>query len=153
MTDNDLSRHINSLPIEQLMPHTKPMVLLDRLVNWGDYFTECLVEHQCDNGFWNAHQQIPAYVGLEYMAQTIAVYSGILATLAGEGIRVGYLLGTRKFDTNQHFMHRDQPVTIRVEEQFRNDDNVAVFDCELTGDNLAMRAQLKVIQPHSIEFE
>ncbi len=152
MIDQNLSAHINTLSVEQLMPHVKPMVLLDQLLRWGNHFAECIVSHQHDNGFWDTNQQIPAYVGLEYMAQTISVYSGILSTLAGEPIRIGYLLGTRKFETNQLFMHRDQAVVIRVEEQFRNDDNIAVFDCKLSGDNVLMQAQLKVIQPHSIEF-
>jgi predicted hotdog family 3-hydroxylacyl-ACP dehydratase len=39
---------------------------------------------------------VPNYVGIEYMAQSIAALAGVEARLDHEGIRVGFLLGTRK---------------------------------------------------------
>lgn len=142
---------IRSLAIKDLIPHREPMILLDELVDWGDNFAECLVKHETNNGYWDDDNRIPAYVGIEYMAQTIAVYTGILSTLAEQPIRIAYLLGTRKFDTNQCFMEANKPVHVRVEELFRNEDNIAVFDCLIHGDNLRMKAQLKGVQPPSSE--
>lgn len=138
---------ILQLPVADLIPHAKPMILVDKLTNWGENFAECRVNHSHDNGFWDEQGRIPAYVGIEYMAQTISVYSGILSTLAGNPVKVAYLLGTRLFDTNQCYMHRHQPVTVRVEELYRNEDNIAVFDCQLSGEDVMMKAQLKGVQP------
>ena len=40
---------------------------------------------------------VPAYVGLEWMAQACGAHVGALARDAGIPVRVGFLLGTREF--------------------------------------------------------
>jgi len=43
---------------------------------------------------------VPALLGIEYMAQTIAAFGGIKRRLAGRPLDLGFLLGTRRYVCN-----------------------------------------------------
>ena len=87
-----------SMPdIRQLLPHSGPMVLLDRVVVADDESMCAEVRIRSDS-FFCADGGVGAWVGLEYMAQTIGAYAGYTAWLRGEPIKIGYLLGTRCYE-------------------------------------------------------
>ena len=50
-----------------------------------------------------------AWVGLEYMAQAIGAYAGYTARLRGEPVRIGYLLGTRRYECKPAKLRLGQP--------------------------------------------
>ena len=85
---------------------------------------------------------------LEIMAQAIGALAGALALDAGEPVRLGYLLGTRKLTLHQSTL--PLPVTLRVEaqESTRDSTGFGVFDCRLYhGDTLLAEAALNVYVP------
>ena len=57
--------------------------------------TVCIGE---DSMFFEPPHGVPGYVGLEYIAQTIAAHGGLRARAVGEPVRIGFLLGTRRYD-------------------------------------------------------
>jgi predicted hotdog family 3-hydroxylacyl-ACP dehydratase len=82
-------------PIVELVPHRPPMLLLDRVLS---YDGECVV---CEtvlgpNSPFAEQGHVPAVVGIEYMAQTIAAGAGLSAREKGSASgQMGFLLGCR----------------------------------------------------------
>lgn len=137
--------------VEELISHRAPMILIDEITDWGEDFVEAAIYHQRRHSFWDADNRIPAYVGLEYMAQSISAYSGIQAKLADQPIRIGLLLGTRSYQSNVSHFTAGQAIKVRVALDYRNEDNMSVFDCSIVGDTIKIKSLIKAIQPHNIE--
>jgi len=83
-------------PIAELLPHRGRAVLLDRVLAHDATTTVCLVETSSSALFRAADGGVPAYFGLEYMAQTVAAHGGLLDREAGRPTRPGFFLGTRR---------------------------------------------------------
>ncbi|HSZ80825.1 MAG TPA: 3-hydroxylacyl-ACP dehydratase [Polyangia bacterium] len=81
-------------PIETLVPHKPPMLLLDRVLSYSTDFVSCEVVIRVDSPFVR-DGVVPAIVGLEYMAQGVATFAGLSAREKGEAPRIGFLLGSR----------------------------------------------------------
>ena len=82
---------------EDVVPHQAPMVLLDQIIASDDVSltTEVIVRPELPlvrDGRW------PAWIGIELMAQSIAAFAGLKARELGLPPKVGFLLGTRKYD-------------------------------------------------------
>lgn len=55
-------------PIEQLLPHDRPMILVDRAIDIQQDTIHCQVDIGEHNPFFNRDTQtVPAYVGIEFM--------------------------------------------------------------------------------------
>jgi predicted hotdog family 3-hydroxylacyl-ACP dehydratase len=71
------------------------MLLLDRVLAYDGECVTCETVLRPDSPFAE-HGQVPAIVGIEYMAQTIAAGAGLRARDSGAaGGRMGFLLGCR----------------------------------------------------------
>ncbi|MCL1886772.1 MAG: 3-hydroxylacyl-ACP dehydratase [Betaproteobacteria bacterium] len=82
--------------IAELVSHTKPMLIVDRVLTANDQSltAELLIKADslfCRNG------AVAAWVGVEYMAQAIAAHAGYLALLEKRRVQPGMLLGTRNY--------------------------------------------------------
>lgn len=82
--------------VRDLVPHSGPMLLLRRVVDHSPAATVCEVDTAASTLFLDADGRVPAWVGLEYMAQCAAAHGGLLARSAGVAPRPGMLLGTRR---------------------------------------------------------
>lgn len=85
--------------IRALVPHAPPMLLIDRVHAHSDDVTVCVVEVKADSLFTvtrDGRQEVPAVVGIEYMAQTVAAYAGLSASKEGKPPRIGFLIGCRE---------------------------------------------------------
>lgn len=85
-------------PVAELLPHRGRAVLLDRVLAHDARTTVCAVDPAASVAFLDADGFVPASVGLEYMAQTIAAHGGLLARERGEPVRPGFFLGSRRID-------------------------------------------------------
>ena len=127
-------------PVAHLLPHSGRMVMIDRLLHYDAHsaVTESDVDARhifAENGV------LPAWAFLEIMAQAIGVLVGALAEDAGEPIRLGFLLGTRKLTL---------PATLRseIQESTQDQSGFGVFDCRLyCGTALLADAALNVYMP------
>lgn len=121
------------------------MVLLDRVVEFdGNKLTAEMTVRK--DGLFGCEKVVPAWVGIEYMAQAIGAYAGIKSKLAGEPIKLGYLLGTRRFSSNVASFVAGTELTIYVE-VILQDDKLGAFDCQIWGDGIEVSANLTVYQP------
>jgi predicted hotdog family 3-hydroxylacyl-ACP dehydratase len=82
--------------IRQLVPHTGPMCLLDRVVAHDKKATTCSVRVEDSTLFLGEAESVPAWLGIEYLAQCIAVHGGLEAAALGQAPRPGLFLGSRR---------------------------------------------------------
>jgi predicted hotdog family 3-hydroxylacyl-ACP dehydratase len=121
------------------------MVLLDRIIEYDDNsLTAELVVR--DDGLLGNDKTVPAWAGIEYMAQAIAAYAGIMAKRAGEPIKLGYLLGTRRYNSNVAEFKVGSTIIVKISKVIEN-SNLAAFECEIQGADIEISANLNVYQP------
>jgi len=82
-------------PVAELLPHAGPMRLVERVLSHADDETQCRVDPAASALFRDAAGRIPAWVGIEYMAQCAAVHGGLVARARGERPVAGLFLGSR----------------------------------------------------------
>ncbi|MDR3439090.1 hotdog family protein [Telmatospirillum sp.] len=130
-----------------LLPHAPPMVLLDEVVGWTDDTVRAAVAITPDTPFFQPGHGVPAHVGIEWMAQTCGLYAGLEAMRAGLPVRLGFLLGSRRYKAVRAWFVDGERLTITVRLIFR-ESGLAVFDCKIsTSDTDVATARLTVYQP------
>lgn len=83
-------------PIAELLPHAGKMILLDALIEAEGERIACRRTVRTAGLFEDACG-LPAWAGVELMAQAVAAWSGWLARRTREPVRLGFLLGTRHY--------------------------------------------------------
>lgn len=137
---------LSSLTIADLVPHTYPMILIDTLIEAQDDFIHTQVKIQEGIPFYDKGK-VPSYVGLEYMAQSIATWNGVLGHKEGHQPKIGFLVGTRSLKLQAPFFHEGMLLDIYGKLIF-NSDNMASFDCWITyGSDRLCEGRLNVYQP------
>ena len=138
-------RDFNTIDVAELIPHSGKMVWLDRIVDCDDnaLSAEFVVR---PNGLPGNDETIPAWAGIEYMAQAIAAYAGVMAKRAGEPVKPGFLLGTRRYSSTVAEFKVGSTLTVRVEKIIQ-DNTLGAFECKIQGDGVEVSANLNVYQP------
>ena len=133
--------------VEELVPHSGKMVLLNRVIEFDEenMVAEVIVR---DDGMFGDGNTVPAWLGIEYMAQTIAALGGMKRRLAGKPLNLGFLLGTRRYDCNLDIFPVGSVLTVSVK-QLVEDQGLGVFDCRITAEGISASAKLNVYQPDS----
>ncbi|MGO2342614.1 hotdog family protein [Vibrio litoralis] len=138
-----------SLPnIADLVPHQAPMILVDKLIAVDQQSIHTQVMIKADELFFNQESQsVPGYVGIEYMAQSIAAWSGFQAWQQGEPPAIGFLLGSRRYQSECSEFPLGETLDIYAEQVMEN-NGMAVFQCriEVQAKTLAS-AQLNAFVP------
>jgi predicted hotdog family 3-hydroxylacyl-ACP dehydratase len=136
---------INYTEIAELIPHSGSMILLDKILEFDEHSLSAELVVRDDTLLGN-NKKVPAWVGIEYMAQTIAAYAGIQSKKLGEPINLGFLLGTRRYTSNIDSFDIGTVLTIKIT-RIINDDKLGVFDCKIYGSGIEVNANLNVYQP------
>ena len=138
-------RDFNTIEVAGLIPHSGKMVLLDRIIDCDDnsLSAEWVVR---DDGLLGNDKTIPAWAGIEYMAQAIAAYAGMMAKREGKPVKPGFLLGTRRYSSNVADFKTGSTLTVRVKKIIQ-DNNLGAFECRIKGDGIEVTANLNVYQP------
>lgn len=134
-------------PIADLLPHAAPMVLLDRVTAWDDDGLTASVTIGSGTRFASADRGVAAHIGVEWMAQACGAFAGLRAKIAGQPVRLGFLLGTRDFTADRAWFATGETLTISVRQVFQ-EDRMAVFDCRIDAVEMTCAmARLTVFQP------
>jgi len=136
---------MNCTDVAELIPHSGRMVLLDRIIDFDEQSLSAELTVR-DDGLLGDDKSVAAYVGIEYMAQAVAAYTGIQAKQAGEPIKLGFLLGTRRYTSNVGNFAVGTLLTIQVK-NIMQDDKLGVFDCKIHATGIEITASLTVYQP------
>ncbi len=132
--------------ISELLPHDRPMMLLDELLAADDSSLHCALTVR-EDGLFDSAGSVPAYLGLEYMAQAVAAYSGYQARLKGGQPKVGFLLGTRNFQCNSPRLSCGARLEVSAHCVVQAASGMASFDCQVSGAGIAQSARLSVYEP------
>lgn len=120
-------------PIERvapLLPHSGRMVLLDRITDYGADFLFAEAEIGAGH-ILLVDGVLPCLSGMEIMAQGIAALAGCQAVNAGQAVRLGFLLGTRKLDVFADSLPVGGRLKIEVRASTQDSSGFGVFDCRL----------------------
>ena len=133
--------------VRSLVPHSGPMVLLDRVTAADEESLCAEVTIRSDSLFCTA-EGVGAWIGREYLAQAIGAYAGYLAHQRGEAVKIGFLLGTRRYDCSRPYFTVGTCLQIHVRKIFQSDNGMGSFECRIEdrGDALA-NVILTVYQP------
>lgn len=139
--------HEEPIPIAEVVPHAGAMLFLDELLSHDEdgVVAEAAVHEQ---HLFATPQGVPAWVGIEFMAQAIAAWAGCRARAQGEPVRIGFLLGTRRYECRlQHFAFGSR-LRIEVKREIFGDNGLGMFACRLfqAGEEVAS-ANLSVFEP------
>lgn len=133
-------------PIDQLVPHSAPMILLDRVIGYDDDSLSAMLTITPGTPFLR-DDSVPAYIAIEYMAQAITAYDGIHSLLNGNPVSIGFLLGSRqlKLLVNNFNIADELVVTARIQ---YNDGEMSAFDCQtFRQQQLVAEATISVFKP------
>ena len=136
--------------IAELIPHAADMILIDDVVSFGDEDIETRLTVRPGGLFNQADGSLPAWLGVELMAQSIAAYAGCQARQAGLPVELGFLLGTRKFACNVEAFPAGVELRIRALRSLQDDNGMGVFECHLDGPGIHAEARLNVFRPPEV---
>ena len=133
--------------IAQIVPHAATMCLLDRALAGDKETIACEVEIR-PTSLFNDGAGVGAWVGVEYMAQTVAAWAGWHSRTHGAEPKVGFLLGTRCYNCSQPLFKTGEILRIEARREFQADNGLGQFDCRiLIAGNVVATAALTVFEP------
>ena len=139
--------------VEQVLPHDHPMIFIDELIEHDDNGATCTVTIKPDGPMYDEQLQgVPSYVGIEYMAQTIAAYANANKLDEGEEVSIGFLVSSRKFTTETRLFPLGQTLTVSVEKVLIGENGLSVFDCIIKEQQQTLvKAKINIFQPNDPE--
>ena len=133
---------------EQVLPHRHGMLLAER-VDYGADYGQIILTVRPDSSFCEA-DGIPAWVGIEYMAQAMAVYSGIERHQQDATPQIGLLIGTRRYDSSVPVFALGAQLTTTARLVF-SEEQMFVFNCEISdGEHVLAHGDIKAFRPDDI---
>ncbi|WP_152207142.1 hypothetical protein [Marinobacter changyiensis] len=141
--------------VDELVRHRGDISLLDRILGYGDNWLEARAVVTRNNLFLE-HGEVPAWLGIEYMAQAVAAWAGTRARVEGRQVKVGFLLGSRRYESSVAGFPEGCTMRIRVEQEMAGDSGLGVFDCWIRGrdprgESFEAHARLNVYQPEEFD--
>ncbi len=117
--------------LDDLILHRDPMSLLDRVHAVEDDGLVATVEIREDIPFFVVGDGVPAWIGMEYMAQAVAALAGIRARRAGRPIPFGLLIGCRHFVAYVAAFAVATRLAVEVRELVSDSDGLGAFACTI----------------------
>lgn len=134
--------------MDEWIPQRGSMQLLDRIVRVDAESAVAEVRVPLD-GLFTQDGKVPAWVGIEYMAQTISAWAaGRSRGRGGHGPKLGLLLGSRRYEAHCDGFPAGATLRIEARCEIMGDNGLGVFDCrvEMQGRQVAA-AQVSVFEP------
>jgi len=134
-------------PVAEVVPHAGAMRLIDELLEADA--TACVARATVrPTQLFVDEAGMPAWIGIEYMAQTIAAWAGVQARGSGHKPGLGFLLGSRRYASDVAAFPVGSELTVRVQLEISGDDGLSMFACTLAMEGREVaRATVSVFQP------
>jgi predicted hotdog family 3-hydroxylacyl-ACP dehydratase len=138
---------LKNLPASMFLRHREPMLLLDRVLSVEPEFGVCEWRISRSNRFMVEGLGVPSYVGIEYMAQCIAVHAGARARVRGDPPPLGFLLGTRQYEARIPYFVEGVTYQASCQQLIRSADGMGSFECKIKqGGRILAEARLAVLE-------
>ncbi|MFT4069578.1 hotdog family protein [Paraburkholderia sp.] len=135
-------------PIDALIPHRGSMLLIDAVDTFADATLSAHASVDPHAWYADADGAMPAWIGIELMAQAIAAHVALLALRGGGRARPGVLLGSRSYRALQPAFRRGARLRIHVSELLRGEAGHGAYECTIDdGDARCAEAIIKIFQP------
>lgn len=128
------------------------MLLLDRVIAFENKSTTA--EYTPRDDAWYADEQgnMPAWIGIELMAQAIASHIGLLKRREGEPLKQGALLGTRSYRSRVPSFATNEILHVHAIMSYRDASGIGAYDCRISrGDEVLATATIKVFEPDDFQ--
>jgi predicted hotdog family 3-hydroxylacyl-ACP dehydratase len=138
--------------IEKLIPHRGSMRLIDCVIAFDEKFAT--VESVPVRDAWYADESgnMPAWIGIELMAQTAAAHVALVKRMKGLPPRMGILLGTRAYRSDVGAFAAKIPLEIQANQLFMESGGLGAYECSIASEGkVKARAILKVFEPENLE--
>ena len=124
--------------VEKLVSHRAPMLLLDRVIEASQLHAVVEATITRNSNFYRAGQGVPAWVGIEYMAQAIAVIGGVKALEDSDPVPMGYLLGTRNYHCAVPWFDDGCVLWVSCEEEVVDGNGLGAYNCQMAMEPFAI---------------
>ncbi len=121
--------------MEKVLPHKKPMILVDDVIEYNLEIHSISVLVKIDENkvfFDSSIDGVPAIVGIEFMAQAIGCYSYFQNNMCSP--KVGFLLGTRFYENSLACFENHKSYIVTAKEVF-TDNELVSFECLIYNGN------------------
>ena len=133
--------------VERMVPHRGGMLWIERVLHW-DAQTAVVEAVLRDDHLFAEGDALPAWLGIEYMAQCIAAWAGGRALARGEAVKPGFLLGTRRYACTRPTLAIGLRLRIEARCELMGDNGLGLFACRiLDGDEEIATANVSVFEP------
>lgn len=140
------------LPIEDILPHRGTMLLIDRVLDFRLDGVRAEYAPRGDAWYADAAGNMPAWIGIELMAQAIAAHVGLLKQHEGAPPKQGALLGARRYTAAQPAFAAGEALQIDARVIFRDETGLAAYECRIAeGGREVATATLKVFEPDDFQ--
>ncbi len=133
--------------IDAWVPHRGAMSLLATVEHCDDQtiLARVVVPAQ---GLFAGDGGVPAWVGIEYMAQAVAAWSGARARGDGGSPRIGFLLGSRRYEAAVSSFEAGSVLQVFAQCELMGSNGLGMFDCRITQDDRVLASgRLSVFEP------
>lgn len=120
--------------LDELIPQSGPMRLVDRIVSEGADTVCVAADIRATNIFFEPNRGVPAYIGLEFMAQAISAYDGLERWRNGLPPAIGFLIGCRRYGATREYFYEGETLLIEVM-SLLGEGALASFDCHIQDAN------------------
>ncbi|THU02589.1 3-hydroxylacyl-ACP dehydratase [Lampropedia puyangensis] len=136
------------MDVRPFVPHRENMLWLDKIVHIDAQHAHAQATLKHDSMFIRDDNSIPIWVCIEYMAQTVAAWAGNQSQQQQQPAKIGYLLGTRRFNTTRHQLKTGDVLDIHAKMELQAENGLGMFTCEVVIRNQRVAtANLSVFQP------
>lgn len=157
--------HNKNIPlISDVLLHDGNMRLLDRIVDFDTEFALAEYTPQASAWYADSNGNMPAWIGIELMAQAISAHAGLLKHGSNTPPKQGALLGTRSYLASIPTFAPNQPLMILVTLVYKDVSGLGAYDCmiydqhyapnpdnHLIHHNYLAKATLKVFEPDNFQ--
>lgn len=139
-----------AIPVAELLPHGPNMIVIDRLVAYDPKRSVAAATVRRSSKLFDG-SGVPAWAGIEYMAQTVAAHAGFEARLRGQPPQIGFLLGTRQYECLAAEFPLHAELRITVEPLFA-EQGLGSFRCAVEHERPLALAVISTYQPSDDEI-
>ncbi|MEM8546834.1 MAG: hypothetical protein AAGF46_01600 [Pseudomonadota bacterium] len=138
---------MTNAPIESFLPHRKPMLLLDRLIDGDPSFARSAIAVSEQDLFFEEGMGLPAWALLEYFAQTAALIGGLEAEAGAKAVPQGFLLGTRKLECEVSHIPAGVELELEAKLEFADGAGMSAYHCRTLNPEYPVTCVLSVYVP------